>query len=131
MRPSRAWARAVVTRRRRERDEMIEAAARFAAKLPDDLGIHGVVVFGSVARGDFNVWSDIDVLVVADNLPERGIDRLAGLQRDVPPKVQAIAWTPNELADRARKHDPIATEAVERGVVVRGELRPAQMRPDR
>lgn len=37
------------------------------------------MVFGSVARGDFNLWSDIDVLVVADNLPERWLDRLGRL----------------------------------------------------
>lgn len=37
------------------------------------------MVFGSVARGHFNLWSDIDVLVVADNLPERWLDRLGRL----------------------------------------------------
>ncbi|MGH8908620.1 MAG: nucleotidyltransferase family protein [Egibacteraceae bacterium] len=38
-----------------------------------------VVIFGSVARGDFNDTSDIDVLVVAERLPARATDRLAAL----------------------------------------------------
>lgn len=121
MTDSRAWAREVVSRRRRERGEMIDAATRFAERLPDELGVQTVVVFGSVSRGDFNVWSDIDVLVVAENLPERGIDRLAGVARDPSAGVQAIAWTPSEYADRVRKRDPIAVEAAVHGVVVRGE----------
>jgi predicted nucleotidyltransferase len=33
----------------------------------------------SVARGDFNDHSDIDVLIIADRLPPRAPDRLAGV----------------------------------------------------
>jgi predicted nucleotidyltransferase len=67
--------RAVLDRRRRERTEMITRARAFAQSLPPALDVRAVVVFGSVARGDFNQWSDIDVLVVADGLPGRFPDR--------------------------------------------------------
>jgi hypothetical protein len=73
-----------------------------------------------VARGDFNVWSDIDVLVIADKLPERLPDRLAALGDHAPPGIQAVGWTPEELARQAKRRNPIAVEALERGVVISG-----------
>ena len=45
--------------------------------LSERLPVQAVMLTGSVARGDFNVWSDIDVVVVAESLPERLRDRLA------------------------------------------------------
>lgn len=122
VRAEQAWARDVVARRRRERDELIATAGRFADLLPDDLRITAVVVFGSVARGDFNRWSDIDVLVVAENIPAGGSDRLPAVQPDAPTGVQPVVWTPTELSDRRRRKDPIAVEADALGVVVRGSL---------
>ena len=84
-----------------------------------------MVVFGSVARGDFNVWSDLDVLVVAERLPDRWDDRLKMLWVDRPPRLSPLAWTPDELRSRYRRRDPIAVEAVERGVVMAGDTDPA------
>lgn len=47
----------------------MEYARLVAATLGDDL--KSVVLYGSVARGDAKTNSDIDLLVVADNLPEQ------------------------------------------------------------
>ncbi len=111
----------VVLRRRAERRERLALAAAFADRL-EDLDVQAVVVFGSVARGDFNVWSDIDVLVVADGVPERWLDRLALLAERAPSGVSALAWTPAEWAHQLGRRNPIATEAAGAGVVVRGAL---------
>ena len=105
----------LVQRRRDERVTLIERARDFARALSDDLGIRAVVVFGSVARGDFNRWSDVDVLVVADRLPTRFLDRLDAVGRP-PPRVQAIAWTPQEWRRRRERADPIVVEAERSGV---------------
>lgn len=75
---------------------------------------------GSVARGDFNRWSDVDVLVIADALPTRPLDRLELLLAGAPPGVQPIAWTPAEFARERDRHNPIAAEALEVGVAIRG-----------
>lgn len=102
---------------------MIDSVAEWAPILAGRLdGLVAVVVFGSVARGDFNKWSDIDVLVVADGLPASGRDRLELLMRDSPPRVQPVGWTPAELDTRRIRRDPIAREADTVGVVVHGRL---------
>lgn len=117
-------AREIVERRRRERAELLEAAERFAEGLDPDLEVRSAVVFGSVARGDFNVWSDIDVLVIADQLPERPQDRAAVL--GAAPRISPVAWTPAELRRQSDASNPIAREALESGVLVRG-IRPSDL----
>ncbi|MGI8900679.1 MAG: nucleotidyltransferase domain-containing protein [Nocardioides sp.] len=85
-------ATSIIDRRRGERGTPGRTRSAIRAQLDPALGIRAVVVFGSVARGDFNVWSDIDVLVVADNLPARRLDRLGAIDPR-PGPVQPLAWT--------------------------------------
>jgi predicted nucleotidyltransferase len=114
-----ASARAVIQRRKVRQRELIDLAEEFARELDSKLGVRSVVVYGSVARGDFNVWSDVDVLVIADSLPKEVADRPAALG-PAPPGVQPIAWTPEELTAAVTRRNPIATEAATKGVVVLG-----------
>jgi predicted nucleotidyltransferase len=107
--------------RRREQHELVELARAYVDALARRLPVRAAAVVGSVARGDFNVWSDVDVLVVADGLPARASDRSALLLADAPPRVQPAGFTREELARAARRGNPMVLEAVERGVPLRGE----------
>jgi hypothetical protein len=112
----------VVAARRAEQRARVDAVRDWAPQVVERLpGTLAVVVFGSVARGDFNLWSDTDVLVVADGLPERLLDRYDRLP-PVPPRVQPVLWTPAELAEARRRRNPVAVEADSVGVVVAGAL---------
>lgn len=102
-------------RRRQEQLALINRAEKFVAGLPADLGVRAAVVFGSVARGDFNLWSDVDVVVVAEHLPARLLDRLDALTPR-PARVQPVPWTPAEWAHHASRGNPIVVEARERGL---------------
>ena len=118
-------ARQVVARRRRERRAGLQEARAFAADLDPELDIAAVVVVGSFARGDFHSDSDVDVLVVATNLPEGYLRRLEALDWPRPgctSRVEPVVWTPHEFRSLRAKSDPIAVEATTTGVVVQGEL---------
>ena len=114
----------VIARRRSQRDALLAVARQWADRAGPILQARAVVVVGSVARGDFNKWSDIDVLVVADDLPPTFAERLALLAPTRrPPGVEAILWTPAELAARrSRGTDPLANDAYGAGMVVYGAL---------
>lgn len=112
----------LIEQRRAERGERVDVARRWADGLPESLRVVAVVVIGSVARGDFNKWSDLDVLVVADDLPDDPRERLELLHRGAPAGLQPIGWTTADLAARRDRGDPIAREAATAGVVVRGTL---------
>lgn len=116
MRQQAATAQQVVARRREERAELLDRAALVAQGLDPRLGVRAVVVFGSVARGDFNVYSDIDVLVVAEHLPGDYRQRLDALGWPPPPRVEPVAWSPQEYRRQRSRRNPIAIEAERYGV---------------
>lgn len=115
---------AIVERRRGEQAAAFEAARRYAAALAVEVPLVAAVVFGSYARGDFNTWSDVDVLVISDQLPDNARDRADLLWRHQEGGVSAIGWTTTEHQDRRRRRDPIAVEADGFGVTVLGALPP-------
>jgi hypothetical protein len=111
----------VLAERRREREGLIELARTYVEQLSTRLAVEAAAVVGSVARGDFNVWSDVDVVVVADGLPVRAPDRNGLLLADAPARVQPVGFTRRELAEALRRDNPLAREAVDGGVVLVGE----------
>jgi hypothetical protein len=112
----------VLERRRAEQRERIERAALWACALARRVALRAAVVFGSSARGDFNKWSDIDVLVISDDVPEDARERLALIAADAPPGLQPVAWSSRELLERRRRGDPIARECDSIGVLLLGSL---------
>lgn len=109
-----------LTGRREERDRLIALARCYVERLGARVPVIGAAVVGSVARGDFNVWSDVDVVVLAESLPERLVDRLDLLTRDAPPRVQPAGFTPSELRAAVSRGNPLVTELRARGVALVG-----------
>lgn len=64
-----------LARRYAERQALLEQARRFAQQVRERLGEARVWVYGSVARGDFNQGSDVDLLVVSPHLPPDPLER--------------------------------------------------------
>jgi hypothetical protein len=106
--------------RSQERDRLIELARRYVDRLSGRVPLVAAAVVGSVARGDFNVWSDVDVVVVAERLPERAPERGRILTEDVPGGVQPVGFTPAEFGAALRRGNPLAAEAVGTGIVLVG-----------
>jgi len=72
-------------------------------------------------RGDFNVWSDVDVVVISDELPASLGDRAALLGSGAR-GVEAHGFTMAEFRGALERGDRLAREAVSAGVALRGEL---------
>jgi predicted nucleotidyltransferase len=124
-----AWVKAALAERARAREALIGKARAFVEEVARSGDLVAAVVYGSVARGDFNVWSDVDLLLVLERLPEKAHERLARFSDRVPAGVQVVAWTPDELADALRAKNPIACEAVTAGVVLHGSDTVDALRP--
>lgn len=110
---------AAIARRRLEQMDLVGRARVFADGIEPALGIRAAVVVGSVARGDFNLWSDIDVIVVADGFADRLLERWDQLG-ERPPRVEPHPWTAGEWHQRRARRDPMITEALECGIWLRG-----------
>lgn len=110
---------AVLERRRTQREALIRRAESFVIEIERKHRLRAAVVFGSVARGDFNLWSDVDLLLILEEIEGTPIRRAEALGPR-PPLVQPIVWTVDEWHRQTARRNPIATEAAHGGVWLRG-----------
>jgi len=73
-------------------------------------------VFGSIARGDYTGTSDVDVLVILRDTPEK--DNLAVIRKcysyfDLPVGVDLIVLTEGQIKTRLEDKDPFVTQILE------------------
>ena len=94
--------------------------ARIADRLRERLGATRVIVYGSVARGQETIHSDIDLLVVAPT-SDKAYLRMAtarasirDLSFGVP--ISPLVLTPQEVALRLERGDAFLQEILDEGV---------------
>ena len=94
--------------------------ARIADRLRERLGATRVIVYGSVARGEATIHSDIDLLVVApsDDQTFRRLVEAREAIRDLSFRipVSPLVLTPDEIAERQARGDAFIREILETGV---------------
>lgn len=95
---------------------------RIAERLKKEYGATKVIVYGSVARGEATIHSDIDLLVVAPSM-EKAYFRMGhvlalirDLSRSLP--LSPIVLTPKELQERLARKDPFIQEILDEGVAL-------------
>jgi hypothetical protein len=110
----------IVERRRAERERLIDVARTYVDRLGARVPVLAAAVVGSVARGDFNVWSDIDVVVVAEDLPERLPERSSLLAVPDPSGVQPVGFTSDEFVRALTAGNRLAVAVHEEGVILTG-----------
>jgi predicted nucleotidyltransferase len=113
----------IISERLRERERALSEAMEFAKCVKGKLGRVTVILYGSYARGDFNEWSDIDVLIIAEQLPENPIERLS-LIEDCMARVagvEPLLLTLNMIR-KMRGKNLAVREALEKGVVLVDDL---------
>ena len=77
------------------------------------------IVFGSVARGAADAWSDLDLLIVADT--ERPfLERYRDFEGiyDVWPRLDLLIYTPAEFAQMRAEGRPFLAHVLSEGVVI-------------
>ena len=111
----------VVEERLGEWKRALREARVFAECAAERLAPAAVILYGSFARGDFNEWSDIDVLVVTGRrLPRNPLRRLEPIDEclRLSPRVEPLVLTLEELERSLEKRNPAVVEAVERGILL-------------
>ncbi|RLG90819.1 MAG: nucleotidyltransferase domain-containing protein [Candidatus Hecatellales archaeon] len=108
----------VIKERKRIREKIIKEASSWTAKLPFKAT---AMLIGSYARGDFNLWSDIDILLISEEFKGNPVERLKAL--DIPPGFQVIPLTLKEFKKLLTKRNQLAIEATKHGVILRNDLK--------
>ena len=76
-----------------------------------------IILYGSLARGDFNERSDVDIIVISSNLPENYYER-AKLLYDMienPVPIEPLGFTPDEFVRMIRKRHCTSLFAMQEG----------------
>ncbi|MCL4341838.1 MAG: nucleotidyltransferase domain-containing protein [Candidatus Thermoplasmatota archaeon] len=106
----------IIERRIKERNMVIDQSRNFAQHLPSNTS---AFLVGSYARGDFNLWSDIDIVVIS-NFVGNPLVRLKNI--DFPPGFEIIPITPDEFWKMASKNNPLYMEIKKSGIMLRDDL---------
>jgi uncharacterized protein len=117
-----SWTADPLERRRVEREQRLALAREHVEQIGRRIPVTGAVVAGSIARGDFNLWSDIDVVVVSDALPAPGPARSHVLAHEAAPGLELHGYTSAEFTRAVERGDRLALEAADRGVLLFGAL---------
>jgi len=78
------------------------------------------VLFGSYARGDFNAWSDIDIVIIADKIPKSPLKRIEIIKECLIkyPDIEPIIISQEDYERLKRKKNPVATEINKNGIKI-------------
>jgi predicted nucleotidyltransferase len=81
-----------------------------------------IILFGSAARGDRDQPKDLDFLIIKQDVPLYGIDRMRELDDLIDRNVAAdmLVYRPDEFEDRIRLGDPFIKAIIKEGRVLYG-----------
>ena len=105
--------------RKEEREKELEhELKRIMKMLRKDEEIRSILLFGSLARGDINRTSDIDMIIVKDT-KKRFLDRLDEIYSTLIPNValDVLVYTPEEFEAMKNKSAHV-TNAVKEGKIL-------------
>ncbi|MGB9860562.1 MAG: nucleotidyltransferase domain-containing protein [Moorellaceae bacterium] len=104
----------MVEKRLNERYSLLEHAKQYVINLHQILPLTEAYVIGSVARGDYNVHSDIDVVIISDYLPSDPLERSEFLYRFVTPCIEPKGFTVAEWQILSQRKNPLALEVLDK-----------------
>lgn len=99
-------------------NNVIDVLMDYSEAVTSKVGKFTGVLYGSMARGDNNLWSDIDFLVISDYLPENPLKRLEFLYSFADTAIEVKGYTRKEFIKMIEKRNPIALDALDEGKVV-------------
>ena len=93
-----------------------------ATQLIEKYGPGKIILFGSAARDDVDQVNDLDFLIIKQDVPYYGIDRMRELDELIDRTIAAdmLVYRPDEFEDRIRLGDPFIKAVLKEGRVLYG-----------
>jgi predicted nucleotidyltransferase len=81
-----------------------------------------IILFGSAARGEYDKVNDLDFLILKQDVPSRGLDRMRELDDLIDRKMAAdmLVYRPDEFEHRIKLGDPFIKRILSEGRVLYG-----------
>ncbi len=105
-----------IEERKRMMANAVRLAEETAMKIVERYPESTIILIGSYGRGDFNIWSDIDILIIVDkNLPKNPLKRIDLIQDIINPNVEPHIITLEEYKRLLDKKNPYLLNAIKEG----------------
>lgn len=105
----------IIEKRMNQRNDILHNAIKYADSLKFKCT---AILIGSYARGDFNLWSDIDILIIGD-FQGNPLQRLKNI--DFPPGYETILLTIDEVNKLKSKNSKFIKDAFNDGINLRDD----------
>lgn len=81
-----------------------------------------IILFGSAARGEYEKVNDLDFLILKQDVPPRGLDRMRELDNLIEREMGAdlLVYRPDEFEQRIKMGDPFIKAILSQGRVLYG-----------
>jgi len=92
---------------------------RLKRRIVEDYEPEKIILFGSLARGDYHELSDIDMIIIK-RTRKRFLDRIGDvlLLNDTDMHLECFVYTPEEFSKMIEEENPFIEEALKSGVVL-------------
>jgi len=88
-------------------------------KIKGKIDLKLAIIFGSYAKNTYTWGSDIDLLLIAEKLPKRPLERSQTLtDPNFPIQIQPLAYTPQEFQKMIKENHPLINEVVNNGKII-------------
>lgn len=81
-----------------------------------------IILFGSAGRGEYDKVNDLDFLIIKQDVPLYGIDRMRELDELIERNIAAdmLVYRPDEFEERIKLGDPFIKTIIRKGQVLYG-----------
>lgn len=100
--------------------EDVEACVeRLTRRIVKDYDPEKIILFGSLAKGDYHELSDVDMIVIKKT-GKRFLERIGDvlLLNDTEMRLECFVYTPEEFSKMVEEENPFIEEVLKSGVIV-------------
>jgi len=92
---------------------------KLKGRIVKDYNPEKIILFGSLARGDYHELSDVDMIVIKKTR-KRFLERIGDvlLLNDTEMHLECFVYTPEEFSEMIEEENPFIEEVLKSGVVV-------------
>ncbi len=103
-------------------DEIASEIKSIAGQIVEKYRPMKIILFGSAGRGDYTQVNDLDFLVIKEDVPLNGLDRMRELDRLIDRNIAAdmLVYRPDEFDERIKLGDPFIKTILREGRVIYG-----------
>jgi len=103
-----------------DREEILALARKTASRIAENYPqVRRILLFGSLARGDFGARSDLDLLVILKDSPKTDPERVADLLKYISAyPTDIFPLTEAEIEARVGQGDPFLRRALSEGIIL-------------